>query len=241
MYGISNPQRLLLRALQDRCRRTRPSGPASNFTTVAHRAGGRGRLPHHDPTSDGVAAENLQARIRGMAVDGPVEQTVRRSCWPAATRRACRGLQHHLRRRRRWLRADQGRAEDAGLEAGEVAQRRRDTRGSSRRSRRTRSPSRRRAELRPGQKDTDSLPPYELLDDILDDYVEGDRGHAEMVDIGLRHRIGGPGDSSWSTRRSTSAGSTRRAPRSASRPLAATGGCRSPTVGVRGAEVWPRA
>jgi NAD+ synthase (glutamine-hydrolysing) len=41
------------------------------------------------------------------------------------------------------------------------------------------------AELRPGQKDTDSLPPYELLDDILDDYVEGDRGHAEIVAMGF--------------------------------------------------------
>jgi NAD+ synthase (glutamine-hydrolysing) len=41
------------------------------------------------------------------------------------------------------------------------------------------------AELRPGQKDTDSLPPYELLDDILDDYVEGDRGHAEIVEMGF--------------------------------------------------------
>jgi NAD+ synthase (glutamine-hydrolysing) len=28
------------------------------------------------------------------------------------------------------------------------------------------------AELRPGQKDTDSLPPYEVLDAILEDYVE---------------------------------------------------------------------
>ncbi len=28
------------------------------------------------------------------------------------------------------------------------------------------------AELRPGQKDTDSLPPYEVLDQILEDYVE---------------------------------------------------------------------
>jgi NAD+ synthetase len=28
------------------------------------------------------------------------------------------------------------------------------------------------AELRPDQKDTDSLPPYEVLDAILDDYVE---------------------------------------------------------------------
>ncbi len=41
------------------------------------------------------------------------------------------------------------------------------------------------AELRPGQKDTDSLPPYEVLDDILDDYVEGDRGHAEIVAMGF--------------------------------------------------------
>ena len=28
------------------------------------------------------------------------------------------------------------------------------------------------AELRPGQKDSDSLPPYEVLDPILEDYVE---------------------------------------------------------------------
>jgi NAD+ synthase (glutamine-hydrolysing) len=46
----------------------------------------------------------------------------------------------------------------------------------------TKEPS---AELRPGQKDTDSLPPYELLDDILDDYVEGDRGHDEIVGMGF--------------------------------------------------------
>jgi NAD+ synthase (glutamine-hydrolysing) len=41
------------------------------------------------------------------------------------------------------------------------------------------------AELRPGQRDTDSLPPYELLDDILDDYIEGDRGHDEIVAMGF--------------------------------------------------------
>ena len=35
------------------------------------------------------------------------------------------------------------------------------------------------AELRPGQLDTDSLPDYELLDDVLDDYVERDRGVAD--------------------------------------------------------------
>jgi NAD+ synthase (glutamine-hydrolysing) len=41
------------------------------------------------------------------------------------------------------------------------------------------------AELRPGQLDTDSLPPYELLDDILDDYVEGDRGYDDLVAQGF--------------------------------------------------------
>ena len=46
----------------------------------------------------------------------------------------------------------------------------------------TKEPS---AELRPGQKDTDSLPPYELLDDVLDDYVEGDAGHEEIVAMGF--------------------------------------------------------
>jgi NAD+ synthase (glutamine-hydrolysing) len=41
------------------------------------------------------------------------------------------------------------------------------------------------AELRPGQLDTDSLPDYELLDDVLDDYVEGDKGHADLLAAGF--------------------------------------------------------
>jgi NAD+ synthase (glutamine-hydrolysing) len=41
------------------------------------------------------------------------------------------------------------------------------------------------AELRPGQRDTDSLPAYEMLDRILEDYVERDRGPKEMVAVGL--------------------------------------------------------
>jgi NAD+ synthase (glutamine-hydrolysing) len=40
------------------------------------------------------------------------------------------------------------------------------------------------AELRPGQLDSDSLPDYALLDPLLDDYVEGDRGAAELVAAG---------------------------------------------------------
>ncbi|MGH3877738.1 MAG: NAD+ synthase [Actinophytocola sp.] len=41
------------------------------------------------------------------------------------------------------------------------------------------------AELRPGQIDTDSLPDYELLDRVLDDYVEGDRGYSDLLAAGF--------------------------------------------------------
>ncbi|GBE57234.1 glutamine-dependent NAD(+) synthetase [bacterium BMS3Abin01] len=41
------------------------------------------------------------------------------------------------------------------------------------------------AELAPDQKDSDSLPPYELLDRIIEDYVEYDRSIKEMVASGL--------------------------------------------------------
>jgi NAD+ synthase (glutamine-hydrolysing) len=40
------------------------------------------------------------------------------------------------------------------------------------------------AELRPGQLDTDSLPPYESLDPIIEDYVEEDRSPEEIVAAG---------------------------------------------------------
>jgi NAD+ synthase (glutamine-hydrolysing) len=38
------------------------------------------------------------------------------------------------------------------------------------------------AELRPGQKDTDSLPDYEVLDAILEDYIEQSRSAEEITD-----------------------------------------------------------
>ncbi len=49
------------------------------------------------------------------------------------------------------------------------------------------------AELRPGQLDTDSLPPYEVLDALLDDYVEKDMGHDALIaaghDVDLVERV----------------------------------------------------
>ena len=41
------------------------------------------------------------------------------------------------------------------------------------------------AELRPDQLDSDSLPPYELLDRVLEAYVERDLGREEMVAAGM--------------------------------------------------------
>jgi NAD+ synthase (glutamine-hydrolysing) len=41
------------------------------------------------------------------------------------------------------------------------------------------------AELRPDQKDTDSLPPYEILDGILERYIEDDMGPAEIIQDGF--------------------------------------------------------
>jgi len=40
------------------------------------------------------------------------------------------------------------------------------------------------AELRPNQRDTDSLPPYEVLDPLVEGYVEGDRSPEDLVALG---------------------------------------------------------
>ena len=41
------------------------------------------------------------------------------------------------------------------------------------------------AELRPDQKDSDSLPEYEVLDEVLRNYVDEDRGHDALVTMGF--------------------------------------------------------
>jgi NAD+ synthase (glutamine-hydrolysing) len=41
------------------------------------------------------------------------------------------------------------------------------------------------AELRENQRDTDSLPPYEILDPILEAYIEEDKGVTEIVASGF--------------------------------------------------------
>jgi NAD+ synthase (glutamine-hydrolysing) len=41
------------------------------------------------------------------------------------------------------------------------------------------------AELKPGQQDSDSLPPYDMLDAILEAYVEEDQGREQMIRRGM--------------------------------------------------------
>jgi len=41
------------------------------------------------------------------------------------------------------------------------------------------------AELRAGQKDTDSLPPYEVLDPILHAYIEENKSKEEIIEMGF--------------------------------------------------------
>ncbi|HVE76883.1 MAG TPA: NAD(+) synthase, partial [Actinomycetota bacterium] len=45
------------------------------------------------------------------------------------------------------------------------------------------------AELRPDQYDTDSLPPYEILDPILEAYVEDDRSIDQIVAMGFDEEV----------------------------------------------------
>ena len=45
------------------------------------------------------------------------------------------------------------------------------------------------AELRPGQKDTDTLPPYDLLDPVLTAYVEEDRSVEQIIAIGINEEV----------------------------------------------------
>jgi len=45
------------------------------------------------------------------------------------------------------------------------------------------------AELRPDQKDTDTLPPYEILDPILTAYVEEDKSVKQIIDMGFNEQV----------------------------------------------------
>jgi NAD+ synthase (glutamine-hydrolysing) len=45
------------------------------------------------------------------------------------------------------------------------------------------------AELRPDQKDSDSLPDYDILDEILFQYIENNKGPQEIIDLGYDEQL----------------------------------------------------
>ncbi len=66
------------------------------------------------------------------------------------------------------------------------------------------------AELRPGQLDTDTLPPYDVLDSVLKACVEEDRSYSEIIEMGfdkdLVHRVNRMVDTSEYKRRQAAPG-----------------------------------
>ncbi len=87
------------------------------------------------------------------------------------------------------------------------------------------------AELRPDQTDQDSLPPYDLLDDLLNAYVEGAQGRSELIASGFDPEVVDGvvtmvDRAEWKRRQSAPG------PKISRSPSAGTGGCRSPAGGA---------
>ena len=120
-----------------------------------------------------LTEENLQARIRGDAAHGALEQVRLARAHHRQQERDGRRLLHALRRHR--PAASPSSRTCPRLLVYELCRYRNERRGRERHPRgacSTKPPS---AELRPDQRTTRRLPPYEVLDPILEAYVEDDR------------------------------------------------------------------
>jgi NAD+ synthase (glutamine-hydrolysing) len=134
----------------------------------------------------GVAEENLQARVRGVVLMAVSNAEGHLVIAPGNKSELATGYatiydagsiggfapikdvdKSRVWRLARWR-------NDAALDAGEIP--------PIPESSITKPPS---AELRPGQKDQDSLPPYDLLDEVLDAYIEHAEGRAELLARGF--------------------------------------------------------
>ena len=126
----------------------------------------------------GVAEENLQARIRGnllMAISNRfgsmVLATGNKSEYAVGYATLYGDMAGGSRRSRTSRRRSCTSSRGGGTPLGRPS-RRRSCGGSST------NPS---AELRPDQKDTDTLPPYDVLDLIVEAYVEDDRAPEDII------------------------------------------------------------
>ena len=133
----------------------------------------------------GLTDENLQSRLRGVLLMARLERQGVDRAHDGQQERDGDRLLDALRGLGWGLRRDQGRAQDAGLRPVPLSQhpgRARGPAGPIPDSVLDKPPS---AELRPDQRDDQSLPPYEELDPVLQGYVERDRTAAELVAEGF--------------------------------------------------------
>ena len=175
VYGVSMPSEYS----SGHSRTTRPTWRSgSGRTTGSSRSSDMVRVYVEQLHLTGLAEENIQARTRGMLLmalsnlDGHLVLATGNKTELAVGYSTIYGdavgafapikdvFKTHVWQLARWRNAEAAkRGETPPIPENSI----------------TKPPS---AELRPGQVDTDSLPDYALLDDILDDYVEGDRGYA---------------------------------------------------------------
>ena len=120
-------------------------------------------------TARDVTEENIQARLRGNLLMALSNKKRRAAADDGQQVGAGRRLLHAVRRHVGRARRDRGRAEDDGLPCRALAERHADGRRRFPSAILTKAPS---AELRPNQTDQDSLPPYDVLDAILQRYIE---------------------------------------------------------------------
>jgi NAD+ synthase (glutamine-hydrolysing) len=165
---------------------------------LARRQGTRHRVVPVQPMVDafvdslgltGLAEENVQARVRGVVLMGISNSEGQLVLAPGNKSELATGystiygdavggfapikdvVKTLVWRLARWRNADAAaRGEQPPIPASSIEK----------------APS---AELRPGQVDSDSLPDYELLDAVVDGYVVGDLGHADLVSRGASNEV----------------------------------------------------
>ena len=165
--------------------RSWPSNLGIDYRTIAIEPAHAALLDMLAPSFAGRAPdlteENLQSRIRGMTLMalsnkfGWIVLTTGNKSEMAV------GYATHLRRHGRRLRRPQGRVQDRACSGCAVCATSGPVGELIPESVITKPPS---AELRPDQRDDQSLPPYDVLDEILEQYIEHDRTVADLIDAG---------------------------------------------------------
>ena len=132
--------------------------------------------------------ENIQARCRGLLLMAISNKTGRMLLTTGNKSEMAVGYATLVRRHERRFRAHQGLQQDAGVSPGALPQH---GVAGARHSRSACSSANPAPSCGPDQKDTDSLPPYEVLDAILEAFIEEDLSVDEIVARGFDRAVVG--------------------------------------------------